>query len=60
MIRGKSVLNRRSRYNVHLSNADTPKHTDLTVCGIQMKGNRWTITSNYPTCQDCLKGVRHE
>lgn len=49
------AVNSRSRNNVHRLAKEQPKHSDLTVCGIQMKGKRWSLTSATPTCTSCLE-----
>jgi len=54
----KAVVNRRSRFVVHLTAAESPKHSDKTVCGLVLKGSRWSLSGLPPTCPGCLEG-RH-
>ena len=47
------AVNMRSRFNVHRINAEKPTHSSRTVCGIVMKGKRWSLTAQSPTCPSC-------
>lgn len=54
----KSVVNMRSRFNVHLVAQETPNHSDKTACDIEMKGKRWQVVKAAPTCAACLKAAK--
>lgn len=49
------AVNTRSRFNVHRINAEKPTHSSRTVCGIVMKGKRWSLTAQRPSCPACAE-----
>ena len=52
-----SVLNqRRGNRIIHISKNVEPKHQDHTLCGLQMKGKRWTVVAQQANCRYCLEG----
>ena len=51
------AVNARSRFNVHRINKEKPTHSSRTVCGIVMKGGRWSLTAQNPTCPSCVTAL---
>tara|TARA_Y100000310_G_scaffold250205_1_gene256380 strand:+ start:1658 stop:1912 length:255 start_codon:yes stop_codon:yes gene_type:complete len=52
------ILNGRSPHTVHHARNDSPKRGDTTLCGVEMKGSRWRLSDQDPTCGLCLDAAR--
>ena len=52
---GTSIINnRKGNQIVHITKHATPRHNEYTLCGILMKGKRWSTTATLANCHACM------